>query len=557
MEENIYETRASLHAIADYNLVFGEEKGIDDFYALIKGIPPLTLIIFLSNINRKLYLKDKGASQLTRQINILNAFYPSLSNTIVERAIAAELHPESIIIFYRISTLLFLDLILDLYDHSAPTDISQEQMENFIKAYLIINSILIKKIDIDLAELETAKSNNETDDYLIAKFMFERDFESNIDYSNQVSRCVNLFQYLDHSPKYAPFMPEYYNILHVSGAKDLANQLLILAQEFITNDQRTSIEIDHSLGENFITHLSFIKYKSAGNFDTKFSALREKMFLKCPNGKYLLLDIGFLIDQFYKAQVFLFNKFVTGKGQTNFLTDKAYEFFERQYFHLLMERIFPGYLSFNGDKSTLLDGNELCDYYLRKGNTILLFECKDILIRHEIKTSGDVKNLFKELDKKLIENENGSPKGLKQLFNALVTLEKESIPFDPLEISQKYEVYPILSYSDNSLGFDGIANHYKKIFQSYLSTTVFTRLIVHNIVFININLFEFLENFFTNGCLSIETIINNYEIHITKDGFSESPFEIFAKQFQKNNCDFSLGAPLLFQESVRQILQPQ
>ena len=55
------DTRRRLITLVDYSIYYGEDKTIDDAMSLIKDIPSLSLINYISGFNIQLYLKDNDA----------------------------------------------------------------------------------------------------------------------------------------------------------------------------------------------------------------------------------------------------------------------------------------------------------------------------------------------------------------------------------------------------------------------------------------------------------------------------------------------------------------
>ena len=99
------------------------------------------------------------------------------------------------------------------------------------------------------------------------------------------------------------------------------------------------------------------------------------------------------------------------------------------------------------------------DFYARKGNVVLIFENKDILISRELKEGGTIPQYIDFIRTRLYENEEGSPKGVMQLMNHVKKIRSgefqrrwdEACPQDAV-------VYPILVVPEPKYTYQGIKN---------------------------------------------------------------------------------------------------
>lgn len=96
------------------------------------------------------------------------------------------------------------------------------------------------------------------------------------------------------------------------------------------------------------------------------------------------------------------------------------------------------------------------DYFVRHGNHVFLFEVKDVLIRKDIKVSGDVDAIYAALKGKFLGS-NKNTLGIGQLVKSIQQIVEQRFEFDEY-ISKKRNVaiYPILLVSDRIFEIHGI-----------------------------------------------------------------------------------------------------
>ncbi len=93
-----------------------------------------------------------------------------------------------------------------------------------------------------------------------------------------------------------------------------------------------------------------------------------------------------------------------------------------------------------GDRIELTDGMIVC------GSTLILIEYKSAMFTAEAKYSGDRHLLRKEIEKKLLRNERGKPKGVSQLKNAIDYLNEVNLvsAVQGIDLSGVKTIYPLI-----------------------------------------------------------------------------------------------------------------
>jgi hypothetical protein len=443
------------------------------------------------------------------------------------------------IMFWNYSNLLFYDLIFKIFNSLPSRDLTGDEAKKVFDAYLIINGIANGKIQIEADIIEKADDEKRMEDVMMPNFIYQKDYASSVDFSNQVTRGVAFFQYLESDPKYKTLVKDYYVSKNVSGYLRMFRNLMVLFCEIGIEKQaekRKQLanlygyclkkEVDLAYIETLCVN-SEIQIYSA---DDSFGMLRSKFLYKIDQYQFLLLNVNFLLDQFYKAQVFSFNAFLKEKGvKGEFLSEKGKNFMENIYLPLVLNVCFPHYAKFYADTCTNSSKEELCDAYLRELNKVCLIEFKDVLLSASIKNSADKTKLFAEFDKKFVANQKNKPKGITQLINAIKDIGSNSVDFDNTIPKNNLEIYPIIVYTDLSFGIEGINKLFKEKFQAEISKENLKNVIVKDITFINLNYFEVHEDYFAKKILDFFQILDAYHDHISNSDYALTPFEVFSR----------------------------
>jgi hypothetical protein len=562
MDEEVktLDTRGYLNLLIDHNFAFGNSKPIEDAIELIKDIPSITLLLNIAYINLALYQNDSAEKGQEMQNMLIKAYVApgsEIANDILTAYITTTKNKQWPTVFYRYSNLLFYELIFTNYNRLAPRELTITETVNMVRAYLIINEKVNERIKIDENEFEIALESNHAELIILPQFIYQKDYTSNVDYTNQITRCLYFFNYLENEKVFKNHIREYYSGLGVENAAELCNKLISLSSNYISGMKNPIFSVVGAINEvhnKLLMTLSIDPSSFVYRKDESMTQFRNQMFVLTPNNKFLLLDINFLIDSFYKAQVFAVNNFLKSKGITNFLSKKGEFFMEKIYLDFIMQNCFPTAERFNAIELLKKDKNPLTDFIVVKGNNVLLIEFKDTLLSSIAKNSGDQDKVFKALDIKFVNNEEGDPKGIYQLINAIRHLKQNPSDFQHLCLSQNKMIFPIVIYTDNSFGYDGMNKVYKEKFDMLLKEEHPDNFETKDVTFINLSFFELNEDYLKTEKLDIFNLITNYHTHIQDKNFSSAPFEVFATMYRKTHVPEKLEVPSLFRDALIKII---
>lgn len=462
------DTRVRIYVLLDHNEYYGVDKTIDDAIELIRDIPSATLLNYLSGFAVNLYLYDNDEHTGKIQFMLVSSLLDKC-DTSVQQKWVAEVKKQAEkgftpIMFWNYSNLLFYGLIFKTFNSNSSRDLTGDEAKKVFDAYLIINGIANSKIQIEEEIIKKADEANKIEDVTMPSFIYQKDYASSIDFSNQVTRGIAFFKYLESDPKYKDLVLEYYKSKNVNGYLRLFKNLMVLFTEInIGNDlvKRNQLanlqeyfigkEVDLAYVDTLCINTEIANYAE----DESFGILRNKFLFKLNKFQFLILNVNFLLDQFYKAQIFAFNAFLKSKNiKGEFLSEKGKNFTEGIYLPTVLNTCFPHFTRFYGDKCLNSKKEELCDAYLRESNKVCLIEFKDVLLNASVKNGADKEKLFAELEKKFLANQANKPKGVTQLLNAVKDIENNFIVFDSLTPKTSLEIYPIIVYTDTTFGIE-------------------------------------------------------------------------------------------------------
>jgi hypothetical protein len=554
------DTRIKIIFLVDYKEYYGIEKTIEDANNLIKNIPSSTLINYISGFNIHLYLNEQDSKI---QQELIYSLFNRMENRAIEQLQnrTQELfsqHKMNIIYFWNYSNYLFYDLIFKNYNDLPCRDLTSQEAQSFFDAYLILNGIANELINPATPDFADDKNKNNMERLIITNFIQQRDFVSNLDFRNQITRCLGLFEYIENHSNYSKFIKGYYNHKQTSGYLDLLKTIswLIVATDFTqsNNARKQIITITQDgikIGINRSIIQSLCINNDIGTYDNK--KIWTKPLFKISKDKYYVLDINFLINQLYKSQIFEFNSYLKNNNvKSDFLSDKGKEFSEEIYLRDIIKTCFPDYIKFFGTDCINNKNEELCDVYLRDNDKICLIEFKDTLFNDSIKQNRKVSQTLDELDKKFFTNQKGKPKGVTQLANAVKDINSNGIKFDP-DIPKQIKIFPIVLYTDNAFGMDGINYLYIPKFKNQI-TNQNCDIDIFDVTFINLSYLEMHEEVFTNKSIDIFNIIGEYHKHIKEDKYKYTPFEIFSRFYMNKIKAPDMPQSKRFQKATEKIL---
>lgn len=349
------------------------------------------------------------------------------------------------------------------------------------------------------------------------------DIEAPRDYRLMLIKCYMLLvEFPKHHKLFSGYLKEFCNEKGLPKAKVYLDQLFLLFLELSSNgDFSTSLmEVDENCEDTCRFLDGFAINIKQYVHDRDFKMIREKPILKTGPRRYDFLFMKMFLDKAYTGFLFdMKDVLVTrgildkNKGYENLKSLLGEDFSEHFFFYALMKKCFgQHYVNYSGEELQKSLGEGMPDFYLRRGNRVFVFECKDVQVASIKKLSGDYEKIKQAIFEKYIINTKGRPKGVRQLTK--VIKDKLITIFNNVDVSAphgtKY-VFPIIVYFDDCFDIEGpeyLLN--KEFWNSIGNKNVVDNIVIKDLVMVNIEQLMRLEDFFSNYKLKLATLINGY-----------------------------------------------
>jgi hypothetical protein len=233
-------------------------------------------------------------------------------------------------------------------------------------------------------------------------------------------------------------------------------------------------------GGRALSESEFASRVTASGFATDFRVFREHPLMDLGNGRHLVLDLEFL-EELVGAGLFFHLLSRLGKNDRIALLDlwgrifellvaELFEHFYAPNSNQLLASLFRADYPFDASDSIddLTAGQ--VDGMLDFGKAIVLFEFKHFLLSQQVKDAMDRSILDRELRLKLVENEKGEPKAVRQLAKLCRAVRKGLIPTTAgTDGSQggKAVLYPVVVVADPAMEAFSVNSFLNGIFQQY------------------------------------------------------------------------------------------
>lgn len=515
----------------DLSVTIGYKSIFDDFEKVdvvqfIKDIPTQNSLELICYFISQIHFNERDESLQFELLRILSARFPKEVNERIGKFINRTYarRTSSFNLINNVSALILIENIIENHNHlEKVSELTAEQELNFFKAYLYctqtwlddqITSYRGQKIDSVEAFLNVI---------LPAQLPYTELLEFK-DFISQSIKSIYFFKFCEANPIFQDYLDLFLGKYKLkSWQVYLSNLLNLYVRKYERLKVPSVLFVDDSHPDmiNFLFHLSI----DIDNFNRNedFLGIRDRPVLKIDKGKFLYLNLNFLIDKIYQGIQFDFASILIEKKAkfkkqpiTNFPDFKsiyASEFSESGLFFKIMDYIFESftYKKLNGNElSKFLNGGGP-DYYLRDKSKVYLFEYKDIWLSSTIKHSFDFNKIKSELFIKLVENEVGSPKGIKQLLNAIIRIRDNGLASNDNFNCSKATYYPILVYADPCLNNPGINYILNDKFRELITTMrIKDSHLIKDLVLIDIDtLIKYQDNFHDNE-LRLNNCLNDF-----------------------------------------------
>ena len=272
--------------------------------------------------------------------------------------------------------------------------------------------------------------------------------------------------------------------------------------------------------------------------------------VRIKEGQYLIYSFHLLLERLYSS---LFFDIKDGFKDAFWFYNK--EFVERRLFQPAVLAALSEYTSFflpsESDVKALnapteTDGQP--DFYIREDYNIILFECKAVRIKGEVKDKSDITELLNLLKEKLYQSTQNTDKsrknkkksedlGVKQLVNQMKLIDEDIFLHDK-NIPDEVAYYPVLVLEDTHLVIPGISSIINSWYKDLINKELPDQM-CHPIVVMSINTLIIYNHIFAR--FGFHKIFDSYyrkAVKYNKDGIHWSfdplaDFDIFVKEHYK------------------------
>lgn len=424
---------------------------------------------------------------------------------------------EEYVLIDEYAMLLLISKLLTYYN-DRNEELTEDNISDLLLAYMLCCD--------ERLEPNKALPNNElsADEFVKAymPFYLKRDSLLSIrDYRLLLIKCYMLMiEFPKNNAIFARYVEEFCKEKGIPNAKKYLDEIFLT---FINmgNVDLSNCKIgfsENSAAIQFFDSLSI----NPGNYkhDSDFLMMREKPIIKTGHNIYNIMYMRMFLDKAYTGLLFDMKEVLVkhglldkNNGYANLKALLGVKFSERFFFYTLMKRCFGNqYVHISGEELENTLGQGMPDYYLRKGNSIFLFECKDAQVAASKKLSGDYDIIKNAMFDKYVASSNEKKKGVSQLASVITDKLNLILKQKDTDAPKSYMfVFPIIVYFDDCFDVEG---------PNYLLNMEFLRLLgnrttrkdceVKDLIMVNIEQMMRLENCFADNKLDLAYLINSY-----------------------------------------------
>ena len=392
-----------------YSVLYNDYDKVDP-YLLIKDIPTLALLNFVVTLQNKVLY---AISDFTTQEQMIQEMCPWLDAKARRKAWLFQKNNNMPLLMSCDTSFLMFRLALSNYVPFEPDDnildLCQDEMEGAYKAILYCNQIWTdigwsndcgKKIDPEKDPLFLAKVSMRVD-LPIVEFKLHKDFRT------QFYKAIQFFKFCEADSCFSTYLPKFYSDHKTKNWREYLLQIFFFLEASLKNqyilvdDSNDSLSKSaHSFFDQFVIDPEDDILKKLWTDDQGMTYLRDHFLLRVSDKIYLLLNVNLLVDKMYQGMKFDFFKSIKKHG---LLTKDGKKYINYPHFNSVLGEVFsePKMLypflhkCFDGIADKLIEGETLNangmtgapDFYMREGDTLFLFEYKDLTLGDSVKFS--------------------------------------------------------------------------------------------------------------------------------------------------------------------------
>jgi hypothetical protein len=512
-----------------YSCIF--PNGNDKLEDILKIIPSKSAIAWASYMLTK---KDHMTIKQTEHdffIPLLFRMNRELQGTITNYLQSISKDFGSYVFIDKVALLILIEHLLENHnDNSIDVFESEEDFSNMIIAYLMCCNEKLRYTIKSLREINDI-------DFLMSLYLPEQLRYNDIYYPKDYRvEFLKFYYFMIFCEENVTFKQYLKLFLQEKNIRKWDDYLYFVFETYLTlstnngeSTNRIIIKPDSYYGKKYLDFMCIDVDKFKRTLD--FTNLRSKPIYYSGDNAYSIIFMGFFIDKMYQSFLFDFaSVLIKYKSTTNINSYPELKSLIGNYFteDYLFYRIVNG--CFVRTCKKLISGQELKvflrdgepDFYIRKGKNIFLFEFKDVMLNAKIKHSENMTQIKSEIlqlfESSTIDKSTGiqkikpQPKGITQLLNVIETkLDAIIQKVDRIEITDKFNIYPIIVYQDCCFDIEGINYILRSRFDKLKQTrSISEKYLVKQCVVMSLDIMISLEDYFNDGRLQLDDLINNY-----------------------------------------------
>lgn len=361
----------------------------------------------------------------------------------------------SIIHTQNLYILIETALSKDVPEERSPSPSKAKIEQLFFKALLVTYNIILEHQDAGEKETEqfflSDPSINKIPVYILANQLAYGDYEFALNNEvaiTQLYKCVCFFKFAEqHFPKHLKLY------LINKGFKDWKEYIKVLSGlvfNGVKNEKGSAfIKIPNGNTDRALECCLQLCSTTLNDYtnDYDFIELRNHPLHQWNENEFLILSNLFLAEKLYQSIYFDFNSINNNLPFSdqicNFRAKIGLEFSERTLLYEVLNRLFrDNIVKKTGEEIDHIVGDGGCDYYARNGSKVYLFECKDVLMQKDIKTSYDATRIMDFLYTRLVQSK-GKKKAVSQLLQNIQFIRDNKIEPHRTD-GVKMTIYPII-----------------------------------------------------------------------------------------------------------------
>lgn len=318
-------------------------------------------------------------------------------------------------------------------------------------------------------------------DMPVVEFKYYKDFET------QLYKSIQFFEFCEQDTVYSHHLSFFCSDHHVDNWREYVMRIFSMVEVWLRKPY-VKVNPNHPddirFFDQYIVNTEDCHGLWEGNHAITY--LRDHFLVKLSGLHYLLLNPNLLVDKFYQGMKFDFFRTLKKHHLTDsnnniisnyadFSADFGTNFSEPYLLYTLMRKVFDGRVDviYTGAQLKDMGVDAEPDLYMRVGDTLFLFEYKDVTLADNVKLSADAGKMKTSILDRVCKYEKGKgKKGAGQLhFTMENILLHHSLDGIDEDVRKVKKIFPIIMTTDRSfsaLGVNAVViKEYEKIMENH------------------------------------------------------------------------------------------